>query len=237
MQERAAVVIVAAGSSRRMAGRDKLWTPLAGRLTLARTVDAFEGCPLIKAIVLVVHPAREAEACELLAEEGWRKVVAVVAGGPRRQDSVRLGLEALARRLPETQWVLVHDGARPFVSSSLIEAGLQTARLHQAAVAAVPVKDTLKVVEGGYVCETPERAHLWVVQTPQVFAFPLLWEAHHARCLQTMGEEEVSDDATLVERLGYRVVIFPGSYTNMKITTQEDFLLAEYLVHQETWPR
>ncbi|MBX5450737.1 2-C-methyl-D-erythritol 4-phosphate cytidylyltransferase [Thermogemmatispora sp.] len=233
MQERAAVVIVAAGSSRRMAGRDKLWTPLAGRLTLARTVDVFEACPLIQAIVLVVHPTREADSWELLAEEGWRKVIAVVAGGPRRQDSVRVGLEALARHLPDTQWVLVHDGARPFVSSSLIEAGLQAARLHQAAVAAVPVKDTLKVVEGRYVCETPERARLWVVQTPQVFAFSLLWEAHHARSAQA-GEEEVSDDAALVESLGYRVAIFPGSYTNMKITTQEDFLLAEYLVQQET---
>nr|BBH95008.1 2-C-methyl-D-erythritol 4-phosphate cytidylyltransferase [Thermogemmatispora argillosa] len=232
MQERAAVVIVAAGSSRRMAGRDKLWTPLAGRLTLARTVEAFESCSLIQAIVLVVHPAREADAWELLAEEGWRKVIAVVAGGPRRQDSVRLGLEALARRLPDIQWVLVHDGARPFVSSALIEAGLQAVRLHQAAVAAVPVKDTLKVVKGGYVCETPERARLWVVQTPQVFAFSLLWEAYHALSAQVM-EEEVGDDAALVERLGYRVAIFPGSYTNMKITTQEDFLLAEYLAQQE----
>jgi 2-C-methyl-D-erythritol 4-phosphate cytidylyltransferase len=132
--------------------------------------------------------------------------------------------------------VLVHDGARPFVSSTLIEAGLQAARRHQAAVAAVPVKDTLKVVEGDSVCETPERAHLWLVQTPQVFAFSVLWEAHHARSAQE-DLDEACDDAALVERLGYRVTVFPGSYSNMKITTQEDFLLAEYLAQQETWPR
>ncbi len=215
-----------------MAGLDKLWMPLAGRLALARTVDVFERSPLIGHIVLVVHAARMSEAEQLLAEEGWQKISALVPGGRCRQDSVRLGLEALARRSSGIHWVLIHDGARPLVTESLIEAGLQAALEHQAAIAAVPVKDTLKLVEGGCICETPDRARLWVAQTPQVFAFPLLWEAHHVASAAT--EQTATDDATLVERLGHPVVIFPGSYTNIKITTQEDVLLAEYLLQQET---
>ncbi|HEY0754179.1 MAG TPA: 2-C-methyl-D-erythritol 4-phosphate cytidylyltransferase [Ktedonobacteraceae bacterium] len=228
MQEQAAVVIVAAGSSQRMAGRDKLWTPLAGRITLARTIDAFAASPLIAQIVLVLNPARLEQARELCAHEGWPQVSVsgLVSGGQRRQDSVRAGLDYLAANVPETRWVMIHDGARPLVSNSLLEAGLQAAQAHQAAVAAVPVKDTIKQVENGIIQATPERSRLWAVQTPQVFAFSLIHQAHH----NSLAEIEATDDAALLERLGYPVAIFPGSYTNLKITTQEDLLLAEALL-------
>src|SRR5579883_1139863 len=108
MQEQAAVVIVAAGSSRRMGGRDKLWTPLAGRVTLARTVDAFASSPLIRDIVLVLNAERLEDARALCQHEGWSQVSGIVAGGARRQDSVRAGLDYLAEHAPETRWVMIH---------------------------------------------------------------------------------------------------------------------------------
>jgi 2-C-methyl-D-erythritol 4-phosphate cytidylyltransferase len=226
MQEQAAVVIVAAGSSRRMGGRDKLWIPLAGRLTLARTIDAFAASPLISTIVLVLNPERIEDARELCAREGWQKIGGIVAGGARRQDSVRAGLEQLAEAAPETRWVMIHDGARPLVTAAILEAGLRAAQEHLAAVAAVPVKDTIKQVQDGIIQSTPERSQLWAVQTPQVFAFPLIHQAHHSE----IAQEEATDDAALLERLGHAVAIFPGSYTNLKITTHEDLLIAEALL-------
>jgi 2-C-methyl-D-erythritol 4-phosphate cytidylyltransferase len=231
MQERAAVVIVAAGSSRRMGGRDKLWLPLAGRLTLARTIDIFASSPLISTIILVLNPERLADARLLCAQENWRKLGGIVPGGVRRQDSVRAGLDLLAEIAPETRWVMIHDGARPLVTSEILEAGLKAAQEHQAAVAAVPVKDTIKQVRDGIIESTPERSQLWAVQTPQVFAFPLIHQAHQTE----VTKDEVTDDAVLLERLGYRVAIFPGSYTNLKITTQEDLLIAETLIEGQTY--
>ena len=222
-----AALIAAAGSSRRMEGRDKLWLPLAGRIVLARTLDVFESSPLIDTIVLVVNPDRVEDAAALCRAEGWRKIAVVVAGGARRQDSVRNGLAALANLAPETQWVVIHDGARPLVTSSLLKAGLQAAQEHQAAIAAVPVKDTIKRVEQGQVHSTIERSTLQAVQTPQVFSFPLIYSAHTSPEAQT---EDAPDDAALLERLGHPVALFPGSYTNLKITTREDLLVAEALL-------
>jgi 2-C-methyl-D-erythritol 4-phosphate cytidylyltransferase len=226
MQEQAAVVIVAAGSSRRMRGLNKLWTPLAGRITLAHTIDIFMSSPLISMIILVLNPERIAEARQLCTQEKWHKVVGLIPGGARRQDSVRAGLDLLAKLAPETRWVMIHDGARPLVTLDILEAGLKAAQEHQAAVAAVPVKDTIKQVQTGMIESTPERSQLWAVQTPQVFALTLIHQAHHTETAQA----EATDDAALLERLGHRVAIFPGSYTNLKITTQEDLLIAEALI-------
>ena len=209
-----------------MGGRDKLWTPLAGRVTLARTIDAFASSPLIACIVLVLNPERLTEAQELCQHENWSQIRGIIAGGTRRQDSVRVGLDYLAENTPETRWVMIHDGARPLVTSTIIEAGLQAAQAHQAAVAAVPVKDTIKQVQDNMIQGTPERSQLWAVQTPQVFALPLIHQAHHS----PLAEQEATDDAALLERLGQPVAIFPGSYTNLKITTQEDLLIAEALL-------
>jgi 2-C-methyl-D-erythritol 4-phosphate cytidylyltransferase len=226
MQDRSAVVIVAAGSSRRMRGQDKLWTPLAGRITLARTIDVFETSSLIHTIILVVNPARHSDAVSLCQYEIWQKIASIVVGGARRQDSVRLGLEALAHVDPPCHWVMIHDGARPLITPAIIEAGLEAVRKHQAAIAAVPVKDTIKQVEQGIITSTLDRSLLWMVQTPQVFSFPLIYQAHHS----PVAQEDASDDAILLERLGQRVAVFPGSYSNIKITTQEDLLLAEALL-------
>jgi 2-C-methyl-D-erythritol 4-phosphate cytidylyltransferase len=230
MQEKAAVVIVAAGSSRRMQGKDKLWLPLAGRITLAHTIAVFQRSPLIDIIVLVINAERLADARTHSEHEGWSKIAAIVAGGARRQDSVRIGLDTLAQKNPDCRWVMIHDGARPFITEDLLETGLQAAQEHLAVVAAVPVKDTIKQVQNGYIYATPDRAQLWTIQTPQIFAFPLIQQAHAS----PLAQEDATDDATLVERIGHHVAIFPGSYTNIKITTQEDLLFAEALLQGYT---
>lgn len=222
----AAAIIVAAGSSRRMGGRDKLWTPLAGRIILARTIDVFESSPFIATIVLVLNAARLADADALRKQEGWRKVAALVPGGERRQDSVRNGLDKLAEISPDCRLVMIHDGARPLVSNTIIEEGLRATEKQQAAVAAVPVKDTIKQAQHEFITATLDRSQLWSIQTPQVFAFPLIHAAHHT----SQAQEDVTDDAALLEKLGLPVAIFPGSYTNIKITTQEDILIAEALL-------
>lgn len=228
MQAHAAAVIVAAGSSRRMGGRDKLWIPLADRLVLARTIDIFAASPLISTIVLVLNAERLEDARALCAREHWEKIGGMVPGGARRQDSVRAGLDKLAEIAPETRWVMIHDGARPLVTPAILQAGLQAAQEHQAAVAAVPVKDTIKLVQDGLIHSTPQRSQLWAVQTPQVFAFPLIHQAHHSAPAGT----EATDDAALLEHLGHPVAIFPGSYTNLKITTAEDLLLAQAFLQE-----
>jgi 2-C-methyl-D-erythritol 4-phosphate cytidylyltransferase len=226
MQVKSSAVIAAAGSSRRMEGRDKLWTPLAGRITLARTVDVFEASPIIDNIVLVLNSERLDDATKLCQQEGWSKITSIVEGGIRRQDSVRSGLDSLVKLAPTTRWVMIHDGARPLVTPDILEAGLKAAQECHAAIAAVPIKDTIKQVQQGCISSTLDRSQLWAIQTPQVFSFPLIHHAYHSTPLQ----QEFTDDAALLECLGERVVIFNGSYRNIKITTQEDLLIAEALI-------
>jgi 2-C-methyl-D-erythritol 4-phosphate cytidylyltransferase len=228
MQITSAAVIVAAGASRRMQGRDKLWIPLAGRLTLARTIDVFEASSLIDTIALVLNAERIPDAQALCQQERWRKIAAIVPGGARRQDSVRNGLDALVKVAPATQWVMIHDGARPLVTSIMLASGLEAAQVHRAAIAAVPVKDTIKVVRSGHVHETLDRSLLWAVQTPQVFSFSLIQQAHHS----AVAQADVTDDAALLELLGYPVAVFPGAYNNIKITTQDDVHIVEALLQQ-----
>jgi 2-C-methyl-D-erythritol 4-phosphate cytidylyltransferase len=226
MPVKSSAIIAAAGSSRRMEGRDKLWTPLAGRFTLARTIDVFEAAPAIDNIVLVINSERLDDATKLCQQEGWSKVTSIVKGGMRRQDSVRSGLDCLAKLTPTTMWVMIHDGARPLVTPDILETGLNLAQEFSAAIAAVPVKDTIKQVEQGWISSTLDRSQLWAIQTPQVFSFPLIYHAYQTAPMQ----QEFPDDAALLEHLGKRVAIFNGSYRNIKITTQEDLLIAEALI-------
>ena len=225
-RDKASVIIVAAGSSRRMQGRDKLWTPLAGRITLARTLDVFHASPLIESIVIVTSNERLTDTATLCEKEALHKVVAIAAGGLRRQDSVAIGLDTLAEKVTTCQWVMIHDAARPLVTLTMLQEGLLSAQIHQASIAAVPVKDTIKQVRGNIISSTLDRSQLWMIQTPQVFSFPLIHHAH-SECDK---QEDFTDDAALLERLGYPVAIFKGSYANIKITTQEDLLIAEALL-------
>jgi len=202
-----------------MGGIDKVFAPLGGKPILARVIDTFQKCKLVDQIVVVVN-AKNIEKCrKLVAEERWSKVSDICAGGRRRQDSVAAGLKLL-----NCQWVVIHDGARPLVTKDLIERGLEAAKETGAAIAAVPVTDTIKIADGNRIVhQTPPRQNLWAVQTPQVFRFDIIARAYE----QTKGE--VTDDASLVEKLGYKVKLYMGSYDNIKITNPDDLALAEAL--------
>jgi 2-C-methyl-D-erythritol 4-phosphate cytidylyltransferase len=219
-KEKAGAVIVAAGESQRMGGVDKALALLGGKPILVRAVEPFQGCGAIDQIVIVVSEQNLERGKKLVAEEGWSKVTDVCPGGRRRQDSVLAGLN----RLKNCQWVVIHDGARPLVTVDLIEQGLAEARETGAAVAAVPVADTIKVAgDDRIVRQTLPRQNLWAVQTPQVFRYPVVAEAYR------MAKGDATDDASLVEQLGYKVKLYMGSYDNIKITTPDDLALAEVL--------
>jgi len=219
-QPKVGAVIVAAGSSRRMGRVDKVLALLGGKPILARAVDAFQGCNPVDQIVVVLSEQNLERGKQLVAEQEGSKVTDVCAGGRRRQDSVVAGL----RRLNNCDWVVIHDGARPLVTVDLINRGLEAARETGAAVAAVPVTDTIKVAgDDRIVHQTPPRQNLWAVQTPQVFRTDIITEAY------SRANGDVTDDASLVEQLGYRVKLYMGSYDNIKITTPDDLVLAEVL--------
>jgi 2-C-methyl-D-erythritol 4-phosphate cytidylyltransferase len=214
-------VVVAAGTSRRMGGANKIFAPLLGKPLLAHTVDVFQRCPVIDQVVIVLNEDKLDEGWRLAKEYLWSKVTEICPGGARRQDSVREGL----KRISGCDWVVIHDGARPCLSPDLVEGGLEQARHSGAAIPAIPVTDTIKVVSlDCFVTETPLRQSLWAVQTPQVFRFDVINEAYRK------AQGDVTDDATLVENLGYRIKVYSGSYDNIKVTTPEDLSLAEAIL-------
>ncbi len=219
-KEKVSAIIAAAGESKRMGGTDKMFALLAGRPVLARVIDTFEKCQAIDQIVVVVS-AKNIEKCRrLVAEEGWSKVTDVCAGGKQRQDSVAEGLKCLKY----AAWVVIQDGARPLITNGLILKGLEAARETGAAAAAVPVTDTVKVAgSDDIVRQTLPRQDLRAIQTPQVFRIDIIQNTY------SHAPGEATDDASLVEKAGYKVKLYPGSYDNIKITTPADLAIAEVL--------
>ena len=220
-KQKVAAIIVAAGRGQRMGGMEKMFAPLAGKPVLAWAVETFQKCTLIDQIIIVLDENDLGRGEELARERGWSKVTDICPGGEERQDSVAAGLG----KLKDCQWAVIHDGARSLVTEDLIKNGLEAAEESGAAVAAVPVTDTIKMAgDDGFVLGTPPRKSLWLVQTPQVFRFDIITEAHRK------AEGMATDDASLVERLGYRVKLYMGSYDNIKITIPSDLALAEILL-------
>ena len=218
-------VIVAAGSASRMGGIDKVMASLGGEPMIVRTVRAFQNCDAIASIVIVTREDLIRPISGLCRD--MDKVTAVVAGGSSRQESVHLGLNALPKGM---KLAAVHDGARPLISWQVIDRVVRAANTYGAAAPAVPVKDTIKVVQGGLVKETPDRSSLMAVQTPQVFDFDLLRGA-----LKKAQEDgaQVTDDCSAVERMGMKIKIVEGDERNLKITTPMDLEIAELLLEEE----
>jgi 2-C-methyl-D-erythritol 4-phosphate cytidylyltransferase len=220
---RVSVVIAAAGKGTRMGlDQNKQYLELAGKPLLARTIQAFEDCALIDEIIVVANEAEVGYCREnITSRYGFGKVRCVVSGGVTRQQSVFIGLKNASA---DCSIVLIHDGARPFIDNDSIQACIEAAAECGAAIAAVPVKDTIKRANAcGFVDETLDRSSLWSIQTPQAFHYQLIVEAH--RKAQEEGFDG-TDDAVLVERLGLKVRLVMSSYYNIKITTREDIAIA-----------
>ncbi|WP_042278173.1 2-C-methyl-D-erythritol 4-phosphate cytidylyltransferase [[Clostridium] dakarense] len=212
------VVIVAAGKGSRMKmDINKQFIKLNEKEIVAYTIEKFYNHSNIQDIVVVV---REEEANILkkeILEKYNFKNIKIAFGGKERQDSVYNGLKMLDK---DCKNVLVHDGARPFVSKEIINNSIDAAKKHNAVVVGVPVKDTIKVVtKDNDIVDTPDRSMLWAVQTPQTFNYEILMKAY-----ESAFESEFygTDDAMLIERIGYKVKMIEGSYNNIKVTTPED---------------
>lgn len=213
-------IILAAGAGRRFGG-DKLFSRLGDRAVLDWSLRVLQRSPLVSSIVLVLGTANLERGRRLVERRGYQKVSATCLGGERRQDSVWNGLQEAVG----AHWVAVHDGARPFLTEDILTRGFETAREFGAAVAAVPVTDTIKVVEPVRMVEqTLDRSRLVATQTPQIFRYASLVEAYRAH-----PEADVTDDAELVERAGMPVATFAGSVENLKITTPADLALARVI--------
>lgn len=220
-------IIPSAGKGKRMGHAiSKHYIRLEDRPILAYTLDAFDRCPDVNHVLVVVRSGEE-EYClkEVVEKYRIKKVLKVVIGGEKRQDSVYNGIKELDE---DTDIVVVHDGVRPFVPPELISEAVRLAMYVDGVVAALPVKDTLKeVAEDGFIKNTPDRESLWYAQTPQAFKKRVIEEAF----IRAYSDNfHGTDESSLVERIGGKVKIIEGSPENIKITTKEDLLLAEFIL-------
>jgi 2-C-methyl-D-erythritol 4-phosphate cytidylyltransferase len=214
-------VVVAAGQSLRMSGVNKIFAILEDRPLIAHCLTVLNDFPLVSEIVLVLSPDLILEGYTMASKFQWPKLTKLCKGGLRRQDSVKIGLDALS----STPWVMIHDGARPFIDSELLYRGMDAVRHMGAATAAIPSKDTIKIISTDQiVSSTPPRETVWATQTPQLFESSLINKAH------SIYKENFTDDSSMIETLGLPVKIFMGSYSNIKITTQEDLVLARMIL-------
>lgn len=230
-KQKYAAIVLAAGSGKRMNSKvHKQYLIIQDRPVLYYSLKAFEDSA-VDEIVLVVGKGEE-KFCrkEIVDKYGISKVKAIVEGGKERYHSVFEGL----KQTSDADYVLIHDGARPFVNQDIIRRCMQEVQKYQACVVGMPVKDTIKIAdEGGYAKQTPDRKNVWMIQTPQTFSYALIYEAYE-EMLKT-EDTAITDDAMVLERIkGKKSKLIEGSYRNIKITTPEDLLIANiYLQHPE----
>ncbi len=220
-------IIVAGGSGSRMGtSTKKQYLKIKDKEILVYTVECFQNMPEIQEIVVVTGKEDIAYVEKLLKDTyKLNKVSYIVAGGKERQDSVYNGIQAADEK---SDYLVIHDGARPLITKEVVRAGLDMAYAHRASIIAVPVKDTIKLVsKDGKVEDTPDRSSLWSVQTPQIFEKELIIHAHEYAKEHGLS---VTDDSMLVEAIGVPVYIVEGEYTNIKITTPEDLIIAEKML-------
>lgn len=230
-KQKYAAIVLAAGSGKRMNSQvHKQYLIIQDRPVLYYSLKAFEDSA-VDEIVLVVGKGEE-EFCrkEIVDKYGISKVKAIVEGGKERYHSVFEGL----KQTSDADYVLIHDGARPFANQDIIRRCMQEVQKYQACVVGMPVKDTIKIAdEEGYAKQTPDRKNVWMIQTPQTFSYALIYEAYE-EMLKT-EDTAITDDAMVLERIkGKKSKLIEGSYRNIKITTPEDLLIANvYLQHPE----
>lgn len=216
-------IIIAAGSASRMKGVDKIMAEIGGMPVIARTLSVFQNCDRIGEIVVVTREDLLVPVGEVCRQYGFDKVTRVVVGGADRSRSVQNGLNELG----ETDYVAIHDGARPFVSAEVLEETIRAAERSGAAAPAIPVTDTIKTAQDSLVTGTPDRSTLFAVQTPQIFDMDLICGALY-HCIEK--KIPLTDDCSAVEQIGKVVALTTGERTNIKITTQFDLLIGEAIV-------
>lgn len=226
MTKQVSAIVLAAGQGKRMGSRiQKQFLDLGGYPVLYYSLKTFEESQVSQ--VILVTGEQEIEFCrrEIVERYGFSKIKAVVVGGAERYHSVYQGLKQVSA---SSDIVLIHDGARPFVDTDMIDRTIRAAEEFQACAAGMPSKDTVKIAdENGFAASTPERSRVWMVQTPQAFSRALIWNAYQAMMEDESLQQGVTDDAMVVERLtGVSVRLVEGSYENMKVTTPEDMEVA-----------
>lgn len=225
MGEKCTAIVLAAGQGKRMHTTvQKQFLEIGGYPVLYYSLKCFQDSPVITDIILVTGKEDVAYCKEhIVALYGFDKVREIVPGGKERYDSVYAGLLAC----PDADYVMIHDWARPFLSQEILERCMEKVRLHGACVVGMPTKDTIKIAdEEGFVAATPDRKLVWTIQTPQVFAYPLIRSAHES--VRKKDMTAITDDAMIVEQEAeVKVTLVEGSYRNIKITTREDLLVAE----------
>ena len=225
MSERNTAIVLAAGQGKRMHSKvQKQFLEIQGYPVLYYSLRCFQESPLIQDIILVTGE-ESISYCkeEIVQKYGFTKVSAVIPGGKERYDSVYAGL----CECKDCEYVLIHDGARPFVTEEILKRGLQKVKETGACVIGMPSKDTVKLSdEEGYVKETPNRKCVWTIQTPQIFSYSLIREAHDS--IRQKDMSKITDDAMVAEHeTGVKIRFSEGSYRNIKITTPEDLVVAE----------
>ncbi|MCF2642972.1 MAG: 2-C-methyl-D-erythritol 4-phosphate cytidylyltransferase [Roseburia sp.] len=223
-KEKVTAIVLAAGQGTRMGGKTaKQYLLLDGRPVLYYALLAFEKS-MVDEIILVAGE-KDLPFCrtEIVEKYGFSKVTRIVAGGKERYHSVYQGLKAAGG----ADYVLIHDGARPFVSDDIISRTIEAVKKEKACVVAMPVKDTIKIAnEDHYAIETPNRSKVWMIQTPQAFSYDLILHAYEK--VLASGDAVITDDAMVLEKAeNIPVKLVQGSYTNIKITTPEDMKIAE----------
>ena len=217
-------ILVCAGNASRMGGINKILMPLGTSSVVGYSMLAFEQCPEVMEIIVVTKPENNDTVRETAQKLGITKLKHITEGGATRQQSVMQGLRLVSK---ESQYIAVHDGARPLVKPEHISKVIKDATVFGGATLGVPVKDTIKVVEDGLITDTPHRPSLYITQTPQVFRKRLYFEAVD---FAQEHELDFTDDCQLVEAIGGKVYMTVGDYTNIKITTPEDRAIAEVLL-------
>lgn len=225
MNEKCTAIVLAAGQGKRMKSKiQKQFLLIKEKPVLFYSISCFQECPFIDEVIIVT--AKESITfCgeEIVKKYGFTKVHQIVAGGKERYDSVYQGLLAAK----ECDYVFIHDGARPFITQAILQRALEAVREYQACVVGMPSKDTIKIADDNHmVLSTPNRKNVWNIQTPQVFSYPLILNAH--RDIRKRSLENITDDAMVVESVTQcSIKLVEGSYENIKITTPEDISVAE----------
>ena len=225
-----AIILSAGTGSRMKSNMPKQYMELLGQPVIYYSIKAFEDSPVDEIVIVCSADYIEYFRHSIIEKYGFKKVKAIVQGGKERYNSVYEGLKAANG----TDYVLIHDGARPLVSADIIKRSMQAVKEYRACVAGMPVKDTIKIAdEDGYAKLTPERSKVWQIQTPQSFSYPLVYEAY--RKMLADEDSAITDDAMVVERMTNQPVkLIEGNYRNIKITTPEDMLIAEKYLKQGT---